>query len=89
VSADEVTVLEVGKERRALIERLGQLERHDLSEFRGYVPDADGIFAFDRLPLFFSEPDRRVYLIQHGTTVAGFATTRELPDGSTSIGAFS
>lgn len=88
MSADEVTVLEVGKERRALIERLGQLERHDLSEFRGYVPDADGIFAFDRLPLFFSEPDRRVYLIQHGTTVAGFATTRELPDGSTSIGAF-
>jgi predicted acetyltransferase len=88
MTEDVVTVREVGEERRALIERLGQLERHDLSEFRGYVPDADGVFEFDRLPLFFTEPDRHVYLIQHGTTPAGFATTRPLPDGSTSIGGF-
>ncbi|ADB30606.1 GCN5-related N-acetyltransferase [Kribbella flavida DSM 17836] len=83
-----VTVQEVGEEQRAVVERLGQLERHDLSEFRGYTPDADGIFCYERLPLFFSDPERRVYLIHHGATLAGFATTRPLPDGSTSIGAF-
>ncbi|MDX6294408.1 MAG: hypothetical protein QOH50_3483 [Kribbellaceae bacterium] len=88
MSADVVIVQEVGEEHRPVVERLGQLERHDLSEFRGYTPGADGVFAFDRLPLFFSEPDRRVYLIYHGSTLAGFTLTRGLPDGSTSIGAF-
>jgi predicted acetyltransferase len=88
MSVDVVTVEEVGEERRAVVERLGQLERHDLSEFRGYLPDEDGVFVFDRLPLFFTEPDRHVFLIRYGTSPAGFTTTRQLPDGSTSIGSF-
>lgn len=71
-----------------MIERLAQLERHDLSEFRGYTPDADGVFAFDALPSFFGEPDRRAYLIRSGPTLAGFTLTRGLADGATSIFAF-
>ena len=71
-----------------MVERLAQLERHDLSKFRGYTPGADGVFAFDTLPSFFSEPDRRAYLLYHGATLAGFTLTRGLPDGATSIVAF-
>jgi predicted acetyltransferase len=83
-----VTVREVGEDLRSVVERLAQLERHDLSEFRGSTPGADGLFAFSGLPLFFSEPDRHAYLIYHGSTLAGFTLTRDLPDGATSISAF-
>jgi predicted acetyltransferase len=86
--AAKVVVREVGEEQRLVVERLGQLERHDLSEFRGTTPGPDGLFRSDRLPSFFTEPDRHVYLIHHGPTLAGFILTRLLPDGSTSIGAF-
>jgi predicted acetyltransferase len=83
-----VTIRRVGEEHRQVVERLAQLERHDLSEFRGYTPGPDGLFGFERLPLFFSEPDRRVYLIHQDSTLAGFTMTRRLPDGATSIGGF-
>ncbi|MDA2815126.1 GNAT family N-acetyltransferase [Nocardiopsis sp. RSe5-2] len=87
-SAPVVTVEPVGDESRDLVERLGQFERHDMSEFRGGVPGEDGTFPFPRLPLFFDEPEREVLLIRADGAVAGFALTRPLPDGSTSIGAF-
>ncbi|MDA2807903.1 GNAT family N-acetyltransferase [Nocardiopsis suaedae] len=87
-SAPVVTVEPVGDEARALIERLGQFERHDMSEFRGAVPDEEGVFPFPRLPLFFDDPDREVLLIRTDGAVAGFALTRPLSDGSTSIGSF-
>ncbi|UGY94242.1 GNAT family N-acetyltransferase [Streptomyces gobiensis] len=84
----QVLVQEATDAQRSVIERLAQLERHDLSAFRGYTPDADGVFAFDRLPNFFSEPDRHAYLIHYGETLAGFALTRGLSDGGTSVYAF-
>ncbi|WP_055588051.1 GNAT family N-acetyltransferase [Peterkaempfera griseoplana] len=83
-----VTVREAGPEQRPVIERLVQLYRHDMSEFLGHLPGDDGLFTFRQLPLFFSEPDRRALLIHHGPTLAGFALTRPLPDGATSISAF-
>ncbi|MGP3984183.1 GNAT family N-acetyltransferase [Streptomyces sp. KR80] len=86
--AAEVTVREVAEDLRPVVERLAQLERHDLSEFRGSTPRANGLFAFDKLPLFFSEPDRHAYLIYYGSALAGFTLTRGLPDGATSISAF-
>ncbi|MEU6767574.1 GNAT family N-acetyltransferase [Streptomyces sp. NPDC046853] len=71
-----------------MVEQLAQLYRHDLSEFLGYLPEADGTFAFRTLPLFFDEPEREVLLIEYGSAPAGFVLTRPLPDGATSIGAF-
>lgn len=71
-----------------MVERLAQLERHDLSEFRGYTPGPDGLFAFDKLPSFFNEPDRHPYLIYHGSTVAGFTLTQGRSDGARSVYAF-
>jgi predicted acetyltransferase len=83
-----VTVRTVGEDARPVIERLAQLYRHDLSEFLGYTPGPDGVFAIPWLASFFSEPDRRAYLIHHGPTLAGFALTRGLPHGATSLSAF-
>ncbi|WP_420159784.1 GNAT family N-acetyltransferase [Nocardiopsis sp. CNT-189] len=82
------TVRRADEEDLPLLERLGQLYMHDLSEFRGRLPEADGGFPFPRLPLFFTEPGRRAYLIEVGGAPAGFALTRPLDDGTESIGEF-
>lgn len=88
IDPGDVTIREVGPAERLVVERLGQLERHDLSEFRGSTPGPDGLFAFDWLAASFEEPGRHVYLIHRGPTLAGFVLTRLLPDGSISIVAF-
>ena len=64
------------------------MERHDLSQFRGYVPRADGTYAFDTLDLFRTEPGRQAWLIRYGVTLAGFALTRPVESGGTSMYAF-
>jgi predicted acetyltransferase len=84
----QVTVLEVGNESRAVIERLAQLERHDLSEFRGTLPNADGVYEIRWLPLFFEDAERRTYLIECDGALAGFALTRPLDGEVTSLTAF-
>ncbi|MGW0392761.1 GNAT family N-acetyltransferase [Streptomyces sp. NPDC003042] len=77
-----------GEELRPVVERLAQLYRHDMSEFLGYLPSADGRFAFDALALFFGDPGREVLLIEYGSTYAGFVLTRRTSEGDTSISAF-
>jgi predicted acetyltransferase len=84
----QVIVREVGEESRQVIERLAQLERHDLSEFRGTLPNDDGLYAIPWLPLFFEEPERRSYLIHFDGALAGFTLTRPLEAEATSITAF-
>jgi predicted acetyltransferase len=71
-----------------VVERLAQLERHDLSQFRGYVPRADGSYAFDGLDLFRADPGWQAWLIRYGLSLAGFALTRPLESGGTSMYAF-
>jgi hypothetical protein len=83
-----VTVCPATAEEWPVVERLAQLERHDLSQFRGYLPRADGTYAFDKLDLFRAEPGRQAWLIRYGLTLAGFALTRPLESGGTSMYAF-
>lgn len=62
----------VGIETRPILERLWQLYRHDLSEFRsehtpdgirGTLPSEDGTFNLrGLLPFLEPEPDRAAYL---------------------------
>lgn len=81
----QVTLQAGSDELRPVVERLWQLYRHDLSEFRGMVPLADGSFSWERLGRFFDLPDRHAYLIHHGPDLAGFALTRRRPDGAISV----
>jgi predicted acetyltransferase len=56
------------------IERLWQLYRHDLSEFRDSIPQEDGTFSPGRLPLFLEDdPDRVAYLFVLDGRPVGFA----------------
>ena len=56
-----------------MIERLWQLYSHDMSEFRGTLPNGEGKYKAGRLPTYFGDPDRSGYLISYLGAPAGFA----------------
>ncbi|MEV8319403.1 GNAT family N-acetyltransferase [Streptomyces sp. NPDC059900] len=88
IDSAPITLRPAHGELRTSLEQLAQLYRHDMSEFLGHLPAADGRFAFSNLPLFFDEPGREALLIQYGTAPAGFILTRPTLEGETSISAF-
>lgn len=73
---------------RAVVERLGQLERHDLSQFTGDQPGPDGEFEFPRLSRFFTDADHHAFLIHADGQLAGFCLIRPFDDGASFIHAF-
>lgn len=62
--------------------------KHDLSEFRGSMPDEEGLFKPGRFPSFFGDPDRCGYLIYGGQVLAGFAFVRGLCAEARVVGEF-
>ncbi len=71
-----------------MVERLWQLYAHDLSEFRGSMPDGEGLYEAGRLPAYFDDPDRCGYLICSGPALAGFALIRGLSGEPRIMGEF-
>lgn len=64
-----------------LLENLLHLYMHDLSDVFGIGPGDDGRFVYERLPLYWSEPERRfAFVVRADGRVAGFAlATRGSP----------
>ena len=64
-----------------VLANLLELYVHDLSEIFGLELGVDGRFGYEKLPLYWSEPERRFpFLIRCGTRLAGFAlATRGSP----------
>lgn len=65
----------------ALLANLLELYLHDLSEAFPIEVGVDGRFGYDKLPLYWSEPERRFpFLIRSGARVVGFVlVTRGSP----------
>jgi predicted acetyltransferase len=72
---EEVTLDLASLSDAALIANLLQLYLHDLSDtFPSIELGVDGRFSYEKLPLYWSEPERRFpLLIRHGGEVGGFA----------------
>ena len=80
----------VTAETRPVVERLWQLYRHDLSEFRGthgpegfrgMLPGEDGTYALHQLESFFEDdPDRAAYLFSNGSRPVGFGLVSRLTE---------
>ncbi|MGZ4589567.1 MAG: hypothetical protein ACXV2I_02110, partial [Actinomycetes bacterium] len=86
---DQTTLCPVTSEQRPVVERLWQLYVHDLSEFRGSLPDGEGLFKSGRLPAYFEDdPDRCAYLILRGSALAGFALINGLSGEPRVVGEF-
>jgi predicted acetyltransferase len=80
-----------GIDSQLIVERLWQLYRHDLSEFRDTLPDEQGLFPTHELSTFFDpgRADRTAYLIvSDDDRPAGFTLAYSRDNGSTSIYAF-
>jgi predicted acetyltransferase len=80
-SPDDVQLQVASPADADLLSNLIQLYAYDLSEIYSLELGADGRFAYDKLPLYFSEPDRRFpLLIRHRGALAGLAfVTRGSP----------
>lgn len=63
---------------RPVVERLWQLYRHDLSESRDSLPNAEGLFKPGGLPRFFDDSDRCGYLVLCRGVPVGFALVQGL-----------
>ena len=88
--AADTTLHPVTADQHPLLERLDQLYRHDLSQFRDTLPDEEGRFRTrlaDYLPAE-PDPDRRAYLVRHDGAVAGFALVRGLVEPPRHLGEF-
>src|SRR5690606_36541564 len=79
---------------RPVLERLGQLFRHDMSEVSGALPDPSGQFRSERLDALFTDPGRRG-LIAHlepadGTPASpvGFSLVRDVDERTRVLTAF-
>jgi predicted acetyltransferase len=58
----------------AVLSSLLELYSHDLSDVFALEPGVDGRFGYEKLPLYWSEPESRLpFLIRAGTRLAGFA----------------
>jgi predicted acetyltransferase len=81
--AEQLVLRELTPGDRPVVERLWQLYRHDLSEFRGThgpagfrgsLPDEDGLYHGRGLvPFLEGDPDRAAYLFFDGPSPVGFA----------------
>ena len=77
----------VDRTHRAVLQQLGQLYRHDLSEAMALLPNPDGTFNNRRLDRFLAEVDKDVkaWLITAAGRLAGFVMTTSVSGGGTSI----
>ena len=83
-----VTVRLADAGMRPVIEQLGQLERHDLSQLTGDLPGPAGLFDFPRLSRFFTDADHDAYVIHSDGRLAGFCLIRAFEGAAMFIHAF-
>src|ERR1051325_3221668 len=85
-----VELVSVARSHRAVLENLGQLFRHDLSEAYGLLPNDDGTFNNRPLDRFLTgdDPARRAWLIKVDDRLGGFVLTAAAEGGGTSIAGF-
>lgn len=80
-TSEAVTLARATESEAPLLEHLLELYIHDLSSIFAVELGRDGRFGYDKLPLYWKEPDRRwAHRIESGGRVVGFAfVTRGSP----------
>ncbi|WP_369246889.1 GNAT family N-acetyltransferase [Streptomyces sp. R41] len=74
----DITVRRADAADRPVLERLWPLFQHDMSGFRGVLPNPDGTFRSERLDAAFTDADRVPYLVASGEHPVGFVFVRGL-----------
>jgi predicted acetyltransferase len=79
---------EVDPKTSVALRNLWQLYRHDLSEYRDMVPDADGRFHDRHLDAYGGNPDRTSLLVRRDERPIGFVLVVGIDGDARSIGEF-
>ncbi|GAA1250163.1 GNAT family N-acetyltransferase [Oryzihumus leptocrescens] len=89
-ASSPVELVPATRSDRAVLENLGQLFRHDLSESYGLLPNADGTFNNRPLDQFRTgaDPEHRAWLITAAGRLGGYVMTRPLEPGVMMIDGF-
>jgi predicted acetyltransferase len=78
----------VGHSEQPIAERLWLMFRHDLSEFRGQLPNPDGTFRDERLQAAFADPDWAAYILMQNDGPVGLALVRGLTSRTRVLNSF-
>jgi predicted acetyltransferase len=79
---------EVDPKTSVALRNLWQLYRHDLSEYRHMLPEADGRFGTRHLDAYGDDPDRTSLIVQRDEVPLGFVLVTGVDSGVRSIGEF-
>src|SRR5712692_1535448 len=72
-----IEVIPARPEQESILANLLELYAHDFSEFHNLELGDDGRFGYERLPLYWSEPDRYPFLIKVDGRLAGLALVKK------------
>jgi predicted acetyltransferase len=76
-SPTNVELIPAAREQEPILANLLELYVHDFSEFLEIKLGADGRFGYERLPLYWEEPNRFPFLIMVNGDLAGFVLLRK------------
>ena len=79
-SNPNIEIVSASREQEAVLANLLELYIHDFTEFLHREISADGRYGYERLPLYWSEPDRHPYLIRTDGNLSGLALVTRGPD---------
>ena len=74
-----VEVIAATSEQEPILANLLELYAHDFSEFQELELGPDGRFGYKYLPLYWTEPDRRPFLVKIDGKLAGFVLVMRKP----------
>lgn len=84
----DVAIRRVSGPDRLVVDRLFQLFQHDLSEFRGTLPDGSGRFKDGWVDHAFNDPAWAGYLLTVDGSPVGFSFVRALDEESRVLNSF-
>lgn len=73
-----VEVLAATPDQQPILANLIELYAHDFSEFHAIELGPDGRFGYDALPLYWTEPGWRPFLVRMETKLAGFVLVKRV-----------
>ncbi len=73
----QVDVVTATSDQSIVVANLFELYAHDFSEFHDVEIGDDGRFGFEKLSLFWSEPNRHALLLRYRQRLAGFALLKK------------
>ncbi|MCB9134259.1 MAG: GNAT family N-acetyltransferase [Anaerolineales bacterium] len=72
----DITLTPASLAEKPLLERLMQLYLYDFTAFDGDDVDEQGEYSYKYLPLYWTEPHRRPFLLRVDSCLAGFVLVR-------------